>query len=557
MKTMMKAIFGLGTDKAQEGKARAASRDARQEESYSALIDAATSTLTMAQDVTTGLRDRLDDYTAQIDATSKVIPDALLVVNDDGVIENVNAAAERIFDYDKDFMIGMTLSKLFSNMGKGEISLSRFKKTYKYHTNIFEQIRSGKFETRGVRSDGSQFYPNIKVSKFDHSNGTQKFMLLVQDVTDIVVSERSLMSVFEQQTATLAALPDILIIVSRNCRVQKVMNSSPHDFLFTEDHNGKYLSDILSEENYHIFSSYCAGIDESSTEAWNFQVHNDNGSTTHYEARASMCGDDILIIIRDETDVVVTREELLESEEHFRMFGQASNEAMMIHNDDHVLDWNPRLSEMTGFSAVEIKNMHALEFVHPMERARMQLTTTSAAYTTLFHTKNGGSIEVAINERMIEWKNQPARIKVIRDITHLKDIDNILHLSRERYKSLTDNTFDVVACFGIDMKLTFVNQTFKDYFATTMRPDMTLLEVVDQRDHARLRAHLGEISFTHPVKRTLHRVSFNGQTRWLDWIDRAVYTDSGRFVEFQGVGRDVTDYIKRAKESNVPTSLQA
>jgi PAS domain S-box-containing protein len=254
--------------------------------------------------------------------------------------------------------------------------------------------------------------------------------------------------------------------------------------------------------------------------------------------------------MRDETDVVITREELLESEEHFRAFGLASNEAMMIHNTNGILDWNPRLGEMTGFAANEIAGMRAEDFIHPMERNRLANSDNSPnkAYTTLFRTKKGESVEVAITEREIDWKNEKARIKVIRDITHLKDVDQLLHLSRERYKTITDNTFDVVACFGSDLKLSFVNQTFLDYFGKPVAPNTSLLEAIDARDHQRVINHLTEIGPMNPVKRTLHRVRYNGETRWLDWIDRAVFDDNGNFVEFQGIGRDVTDYIRKAKE---------
>jgi PAS domain S-box-containing protein len=223
---------------------------------------------------------------------------------------------------------------------------------------------------------------------------------------------------------------------------------------------------------------------------------------------------------------------------------------MMIHDDSTILDWNPRLAEMTGFSNGEISRMSPDEFIHPMERLRTTSNSESPcrAYTTLFYTKSGQTIEVAINEREVEWKNSKAKIKVVRDITHIKDVENILHLSRERYKTITDNTFDVVACYGLDLKLSFVNQTFLDYFGKNLKINSTLLEHIDPRDHQRVETHLNQISQINPVKRTLHRVSYNGETRWLDWIDRAVFDDNGNFLEFQGIGRDVTDYIKKAKE---------
>lgn len=550
MKYFLKAL--LGGDRRKVNKAKEA-RDQydKVNESYEAFLNAAGDTLSLAKDITVGLRNRIDDYTSQIEATSLVIPDALILVTPEGTLENVNVAAETIFGYNRADLLTLTLKDLFTDFNGG-VTVAKIEKVFG-SANTFELIRTGQLNIRGIKKDHTHFYPNIKISNFTRSDGTTRHMLLVQDITETVLAEQRFIRVFDQQVATLKALPDILIMINKHMKIVQVINSSVYDTFIVDDHTGSHLKNILSAENYAIFDSYCSRIDaENPLEAWSFQVENDNGSITYYEARASHCGENVLIVMRDETDVVITREELLESEEHFRIFGQASNEAMMIHNGEKILDWNPRLSEMTGYTNLEIAGMRSEDFIHPMERSRIGTCEdqSSKAYTTLFSTKSGESIEVAVNERAVDWKNERARIKVIRDITHLKDVEQLLHLSRERYQSMTENTFDVVVCFGQDLTLTFANQTFMDYFAQEFKPGVTgLLELIDLRDHNRALVHLQTIDAANPVKRTLYRVSYNGETRWLDWIDRAIFADDGNILEYQGVGRDVTDYIKRSKEA--------
>lgn len=549
MKKFINSLFAPSVETA----ARAQREQAQLEkasESQRAFFEAVTGTVTLAGDVTTSLRDRIDDYTNQIEATSQVIPDALILVGSDGKIENANLAAETIFGLCKSELMGKNITDIFRSNDDGEVSIAKFKKLFSAVSNSFELVRRGNLEIKGVKSDGSLFDPNIKVSEFTRSDGALKHMLLVQDISDQIEAEQRFMAVFDQQSATLKALPDILIIVDHSYNIVRVTNSSVYDTFITESDTGKSLHDLLSLENYRMFAHHMSLICmNNSLETWSFQVENDNGSTTYYEARASQCGSNVLIMMRDETDVIITREELLESEEHFRVFGQASSEAMMLHNGTRILDWNPRLGEMTGYSSVEIPRMMPIDFFHPLERSKIKSEDNcNKAYSSLFSTKQGDSIEVAINERLVDWKGEQAVIAVIRDITHLKNVDHILHLSRERYKSITDNTFDVMCCYGRDLKLTFVNQTFMDYFHKPVAPDTTLLEAIDARDHHRVRNHLAAINIHMPVKRTVHRVRYQEETRWLDWIDRAVYDSEGNFLEYQGVGRDVTDYIKRAKE---------
>ena len=35
----------------------------------------------------------------------------------------------------------------------------------------------------------------------------------------------------------------------------------------------------------------------------------------------------------------------------------------------------------------------------------------------------------------------------------------------------------------------------------------------------------------------------DGSVRWQRWVDRAIYDDTGNIVEYQSVGRDITDAV--------------
>lgn len=279
-----------------------------------------------------------------------------------------------------------------------------------------------------------------------------------------------------------------------------------------------------------------------------------NGYSFHIDVRLNgfTRSDDsqhYLVLIRDITDIKQAQDKLQESEEHFRAFGQASSEAMMIHNSNGILSWNPRLSEMTGYSAREIARMDPLDFVHPMERDKVwdmhKDYDLARSYETLFLSKDGLQLEVAITGKPVEWKNEKARIKVIRDVTHLKDFEQILNISRERFRTLTDNTIDLVCSFNAQADIKIANHTFWEYFGIPMGTQCRLTDFVPEEDRDRVLAHVSKISADNPVARTLHRVVRGDEIRWLDCIDRAVFNADGELLEIQSVGRDVTDYIER------------
>jgi PAS domain S-box-containing protein len=516
--------------------------------SYKALISAADDTLLLAQDVTIGLRNKIDDISKQIDATSLVIEDALLVVSDDGTVENANSAALKIFGYTKEEMTGKTIASLFSNMGHGGISISRFKKTFKTDVNIFERIRKGKFDIFGITKNGSTFYPNIRISTFDSSDGKTRFMLLVQDITDVIVSERRISEMHKQQEATLKAMPDILCVISKDYKLIQLYNNGTITNYDPNKVVGKHIAEFLSNTNYELFVKNISNIIPNTVNTWNYEIEHPTVGVRYREARATNCGDNILVIVRDITDNILTKEELAETEEHFNMFGEASSEAMVIHNDTEILKWNDKLVEMTGFNEDEIKSKAILDFIKPIGKVS-EILNNEQTYTTLIQNKNGTIIKIAVTEREVEWDNTPAKIKVIRDISNLIDHTNLLELPRDLPTPAIDNSYDVVVCYDKTLAIMYVNQTFMDYFGDEYKPGMNLDNFIDARDHKSLEQHLSQINIHEPVKRTLHRVKFNGSTRWLDWIDRAIFDKQGNITEYQGVGRDVTDYIKKLKES--------
>ncbi|NJN91283.1 MAG: PAS domain-containing protein [Leptolyngbyaceae cyanobacterium SL_5_14] len=55
------------------------------------------------------------------------------------------------------------------------------------------------------------------------------------------------------------------------------------------------------------------------------------------------------------------------------------------------------------------------------------------------------------------------------------------------------------------------------------------------------------MSLEHPVVMIENRVLVNGEIRWTQWINRMIFDQQGHFVEYQSVGRDITE-LKQAEE---------
>lgn len=258
-----------------------------------------------------------------------------------------------------------------------------------------------------------------------------------------------------------------------------------------------------------------------------------------------------ILVFYDTTELKKVYQNLRKSEAHFRAFSDASSESMFIHNNDSVLDWNGRLLALTGFTEAEMQKINPIDFVHPLERESVRERLTSddhESYETLFTTKAGDVKEITINSRPIEWENAEAQIVVARDITAFKDVETQLKTSRERYKTVIDNTIDMIVCFDKDFNITFSNQTFRDYFDVEMEDisGFSLLDVIPPSDHEKFTTYMLSINPEHEVRRGIHRIKRHEEIKWQDWIDRGIFDEQGVLIEIQSVARDITHLMPSA-----------
>lgn len=154
--------------------------DKEQEEkiasSQNALLDAAISTVEMAQYVTSKLKDRLDDAVRQFDSTIAIMQDALLICDIDGQIKACNPAAQTIFQYDLYAMMQLTVLDLFHSH-EGTVA------------NLWSILKpDADQETigiKGVRQDGINFPCEITLTQLDRSDGTSVMLILIRDISEL------------------------------------------------------------------------------------------------------------------------------------------------------------------------------------------------------------------------------------------------------------------------------------------------------------------------------------------------------------------------------------
>jgi PAS domain S-box-containing protein len=133
------------------------------------------------------------------------------------------------------------------------------------------------------------------------------------------------------------------------------------------------------------------------------------------------------------------------------------------------------------------------------------------------------------------------------DITERKRAEEALKESEARYKVIVEDQTELISRFTPDGRRTFVNQAFCRYVGQTAEElvGTALYDLVPGDQWTNLKAHLAGLTPQSRRKEFENQVlRHDGEYRWFNWIDRAVFDGQDQLIEFQSVGRDITDHKK-------------
>lgn len=243
---------------------------------------------------------------------------------------------------------------------------------------------------------------------------------------------------------------------------------------------------------------------------------------------------------------------LQESEEKFTKVFRTCPDAVSISTTDGVLmDVNDAFISLLGLScrdAIVGRSTVDLDiWVNATERADyvQSVVTQGQIYSreyTLRHT-SGRLITVLFSAESLELDGQLCIVEVAKDISDRKQNEEIIAQARERYLAILENQTELITCFQPGGVLTFVNDAFCRYYGE-QRDELighTYQHKIFLPDQVLIDRCIAQLSPEHPVSTVEHRVITQGQIRWMQWVNRAIYDPQGNLIEYQSVGQDIDD----------------
>jgi PAS domain S-box-containing protein len=155
--------------------------------------------------------------------------------------------------------------------------------------------------------------------------------------------------------------------------------------------------------------------------------------------------------------------------------------------------------------------------------------------------------EALHNSPLIETYIRQASI-----VLHRRHTDDALKASEARYRGIIEDQTELITRFLPDGSLTYVNDSVCRYFQKDLTELLgrSLFFMIPNEDKDGLLQNIQSLSKQTPVLTAEHRVlDSSGNIRWTQWTNRALFDDHGTIVEYQGVGRDITE--QKAAEDKI------
>ena len=267
---------------------------------------------------------------------------------------------------------------------------------------------------------------------------------------------------------------------------------------------------------------------------------------------------DIAAIVSNSRDISARKaaaEALSRNEDLFRgTFEQAAVGMAHVSPNGRWLRVNKRLCAIVGYSAEELAEKTFQEISYPADldtdlQATHQLLKgeiqTYSLHKRYIH-KHGHLIWVNLTVSLVrKAKGLPDYfVAVVEDITQLKLAEQALRQSEERYRHVVEAQTDLICRFDANLNLTFINQPHSLLFDKSPEEmiGINILDGIPPEYHDSVMTHLASLNATKQVSTNENPLLMaDGTQRWFQWTNRIIVDEAGRTIEYQNVGRDITE----------------
>ncbi len=361
-----------------------------------------------------------------------------IVIHDNGVLLEANPQYFEMFGYSEEELVGReAISKTVTSES---LQLIR------------QQIAEGgvgPYTAVGRRKNGDEFPMELRIRMMSY-RGRDVRVAAIRNITDRRETEaklrmHSLVLDQIQDRVTVTDLDGVVTYVNQaetdtlGYSIDELIGQ-PVTMYGDDPERGATQQEIISEtlRNGHWRGevvNHTAGGRDIVLDCRTQVVNDESGRPV------AMCG-----ISTDITKRVESEMALSESEDRFRKLADVTFEGIVIHNQGVAVDVNQSLVRMFGYEREELMGVNLIEMFVPKEHQQIVIDNIvkkhPKPYETVAKRKDGSLFPVEFEARNLEEGSGSLRVTAVRDITERKRAEEALRQSEERFKKLSNVTFE-------------------------------------------------------------------------------------------------------------------
>lgn len=304
-------------------------------------------------------------------------------------------------------------------------------------------------------SDGEERWVHgLGELEYDTDNNPVKMIGTIRDITESKKAEEELKKSFSLIEGTLESTVDGILVVDQNGKIQRFNNKFlemwkiPESIIQTRDDDAA-LNFVISQLKYP--AQFLNKVKELYKNVWAESIdllEFNDGRIFERFSRPQLIGNKPVGRVwsfRDITDQKLAQEALIESERKFRTLFETSIEGILASDvEEKIILVNPRMSEISGYSADELMTMKFDDLLPPEEimshLAAMEerIKGKSGVYERKLRRKDGSIIWVLISASPLldrEGKYHGS-FGMFTDITKQKGAEEALILAKEKAEEI-------------------------------------------------------------------------------------------------------------------------
>ncbi|GEM_PF-1614993 len=245
-----------------------------------------------------------------------------------------------------------------------------------------------------------------------------------------------------------------------------------------------------------------------------------------------------------------------EGERRYTTLVEGASDGVMIVRKGDIKYANPALLKLTGYKNLAGKNIYSLfgkdSDFHEYYEKKKKGSQFSNFYEGKIENARGKCIDVEISIGTVEYEGFAEELIIVRDTTKKKKMEEIFSYQEEKFRTLAENTPDIIARFDKECRYIYVNSAAekemgidkKDFFWKTERD----LNFSEERARATCEA-------VQSVFKNKERTSFYSEVEFESGI-KHYYTflvpetaKDGKVRSVLSISRDITEVreIDKAK----------